>query len=420
MRLKTAVSRLSLLLLSTLASLGLFEVILRTSVGRYEEAASGIYLEDVFRIKSRKPGYATTREHPDTGRRHPVVYNALAMRQHREIAPSKAEGELRIGIFGDSFTENLNLDAPYGYTEVLDYLLNLHFGRFTVLNFGIVGYGVDQSYQYYHSSDYARHLDAVVYQFCTNDIRNLYENDLFEFGAAGELVRKPAPPRPLWMALAARLHLTYLFLETRERLRTGKWQGDRPEVARAPLEEKLVRRQMVLRQRARFHDDAGDKIQAEWEDGVSSERAAYYEDLLRAIVEEWRDEAEAEGTQFYVLLLPRPDEGRTEERLFGGFSSVNLWGELRAYGSWQRFFFAKDGHWNELGNLFAAVHLYERLAPALSLERLPRERLEEALYVYYRAFPEGWIPSIGVREVPVAAEQLQAIHARYAALDLSR
>jgi hypothetical protein len=145
--LKAAAFRLGTLLLSTLIGLGIGELLLRAFSGRYEEAARGRYREDLFRIKSRVPNVATTRENPDTGRRHPVIYNGLAMHQHREIPPRKAEGELRVGIFGDSFTENLGIDAPYMYTEVLDYLLNLHPRRFTVLNFGIVGYGTDQSFE---------------------------------------------------------------------------------------------------------------------------------------------------------------------------------------------------------------------------------------------------------------------------------
>jgi hypothetical protein len=419
-KLKAAVSRIALLVLSTLAGLGLGELLLRTFSARYEEAASGRYREDLFRIKSRVPNLATTRENPDTGRRHPVIYNGLAMRQHREIPPRKAEGEVRVGIFGDSFTENLGVDAPYSYTEVLDYLLNLHPRRFTVLNFGIVGYGTDQSYEYYRSSPYARDLDVVVYQFCTNDLRNLYENGLFELDSAGELARKPVPPRPLWMALASRLHLTYLFLEIRERFRKepedlGDDVREDPGEGVAPLGENLVRRQMRLQQRARAHDETADAIQDEWREELPSERALYYEALLRAIVERWRNDVEASGGRFCVLLPPRAEEARAEGRILGGFEVANLWNELRVHGDLSRFFFAKDGHWNELGNLFAAVHLYERLAPALGLETLPRERLEEDLYRYYRAFPD-WTPPWGVRETAVDEEGLRGIRDRYAAL----
>jgi hypothetical protein len=420
MKLKAALPRIALLLLSTLIGLGIVELSLRTISGRYEEAASGRYREDLFRIKSRIPNLATTRENPDTGRRHPVIYNGLAMRQHREISPRKAEGEVRVGIFGDSFTENLGVDAPYGYTEVLDYLLNLHPRRFTVLNFGIVGYGTDQSFEYYRASPYARDLDVVVYQFCANDIRNLYENQLFELDSTGQPVLKPVPPRPLWMALASRLHLTYLFLEIRERFRSkpGELGHDIPEdpgSGVAPLGEDLVHREMRLREIARAHDETADRIQAEWLDETPSERALYYDALLRAIVEKWRNEVEASGARFWVLLPPRAEDDRAEGRILEGFEVVDLFKEFQVYGDLGRFFFARDGHWNELGNLFAAVHLYERLTPSLGLETLPRERLEEELYRYYRAFPD-WTPPAGVREATVDEGEIRRIRERYAGL----
>jgi hypothetical protein len=419
-KLKVAVYRIVLLFLSTILGLGLGELLLRNLSSRYEEAASGRYREDLFRIKSRIPNLATTRENPDTGRRHPVIYNGLAMRQHREISPRKTEGEVRVGIFGDSFTENLGLDAPYSYTEVLDYLLNLHSRRITVLNFGIVGYGTDQSYEYYRAFPYARDLDVVVYQFCANDLRNLYEDGLFELDSEGKLVRQPVPRRPWWMPLLSRLQLTYLFLDLRERFRSEPEEfGDdvRAELEDdvAPLGEIFVHRQMVLQQRARSHDETAERIQAEWQAENLTERAMHYEALLLAIMEQWRTEVESSGARFYVLLPPRAEEHRAERRVFGGYPVVDLWKELRVHGDLSRFFFVKDGHWNELGNLYAAVHLYERLAPALGLEPLPRERLEEELYRYYRAFPE-WTPPSGVRETPVEDEQLRRIRDRYAAL----
>jgi hypothetical protein len=412
--------RFVLLLVSLVAGLAVSEVLLRVFVPRYEEAASGRYREDLFRLKTRVANQATTREHPDTGRRHPVLYNGLAMRQHREIAPRKTEGEERVGIFGDSFTENLGLDSPYSYTEVLDYLLNLHPGRrFTVLNFGIVGYGTDQSYVYYRSSPYARDLDAVVYQFCVNDIRNLYENQLFELDDGGKLVQKPVPPRPLWMSVASRLYLTYLFLELRERLRSEPEPFPEEDADAgpdlAPLGEKAVRRELRLAQRERSHDENAERIQSEWLKGVPSESALYYESLLSEIVREWRQEVESGGGRFYVLLVPRPEEHSAEARIFPDVPLVDLWKELQIYGDLRPFFFQKDGHWNELGNLFAALHLYERLAPALGLEPLAREMLEEALYVYYRAFPD-WTPTRGVRETSVDPAELARIRERYAGL----
>jgi hypothetical protein len=220
------------------------------------------------------------------------------------------------------------------------------------------------------------------------------------------------------MSLASRLYLTYLFLESRERFRSGPEplaEDADDEPARAPLGEKSVRRQLRLAQRERSHDETAERIQSQWQKGIPSEEALYYESLLAEIVRAWRQEVESEGGRFHVLLVPRAEEHSAEERIFPDVPLVDLWKELQVSGDLRPFFFKKDGHWNELGNLFAAVHLYERLAPSLGLEPLPRERLEEALYVYYRAFPE-WTPTRGVRETPFDAADLTRIRERYQGL----
>jgi hypothetical protein len=219
------------------------------------------------------------------------------------------------------------------------------------------------------------------------------------------------------MALLSRLHLTYLLREIRERFRKAPEELD--EGVTVPLGESLARHDMRVQQRARSHDETADRIQAEWHDQNESERTRYYEALLLAIEEQWRGEVEASGARFYLLLLPREDEHLAEGRLSGGALVIDLWNEFQPYGDPARFFFGRDGHWNELGNLFAAVHLYQHLAPDLGLEALPRERIEEALYAYYRAF-SGWMPPSGVHETPVDDEELQRIRDRYAALALDR
>lgn len=92
------------------------------------------------------------REHPDSGRKHPVIHNNLALRQQRDFSTADLAHGVNIGFFGDSFTENVRMEAPYMFQEVLDYLLNVRLDnpvRFNVLNFGGDGYGTDQCYLYY-------------------------------------------------------------------------------------------------------------------------------------------------------------------------------------------------------------------------------------------------------------------------------
>jgi hypothetical protein len=44
---------------------------------------------------------------------------------------------------------------------------------------------------------------SSVYPFCINDIRNIYENDLFYIDGKGELQRNPALESPWWIKLVS-------------------------------------------------------------------------------------------------------------------------------------------------------------------------------------------------------------------------
>lgn len=83
--------------------------------------------------------------------------------------------------------------------------------------------------------------------------------------------------------------------------------------------------------------------------------------------------------------------------------------------------FQKDAHWNEAGNLLAAVCLYHYLEQDANLPRLSENGLREALYRYYAACRDqetGWTPG-GRREktVPVSSAALAGAQRQYSALD---
>ena len=116
-----------------------------------------------------------------------------------------------IGVFGDSFVENVGTDAPYSLTEPLDYLLNQSGQRFNVLNFGVYGYGPGQSFLHYENFRYVNELDYVLYLYCYNDISNVGERRLFHLDETGHLRRKEII-RPWWVPLISRLYLPILKL----------------------------------------------------------------------------------------------------------------------------------------------------------------------------------------------------------------
>lgn len=404
--------KLTLALTSTLLSLCVAECGLRLFAPRYAEPASAVFVQDSARLVRRVPNARGTRTHPDSGKTHSVIHNGLAMRQHRAISAEPAAGEVRIGLFGDSFTENTLLPVAYSFSEVLDYLVTRQYDRATVLNFGVNGYGMGQSYVSYLQSPAALRLDQVMYVFCGNDIVNLYENQIFGFNDEGKLVILGAPPRPWWIPLASRIALSYVLLDARNWMRGADWG----ELEITPLSERVTELAVSAERRLRTRDETSQLIRRNVVDETQSENMAHYLGLARVIVDHWAQEAARRGDNFRVVLLPR----RREARLAGHFAAhrvVNLYEEFGAYGlSDEPWIFANDGHWNELGNLLAAVHLYRAVAAELPGEVLNEQEISRAVYTYYRAFG-GWRPSMWSEPWEVPAAELAAIQQRYLELE---
>lgn len=79
---------------------------------------------DEDRLYVRVPNTFRYYAHPDTGARHPVIYNDFGSRQHRRFDVESLKHAQNVAFFGDSYTENIRMEAQYSFTEVLDFLLN--------------------------------------------------------------------------------------------------------------------------------------------------------------------------------------------------------------------------------------------------------------------------------------------------------
>ena len=209
---------LCLLLVACLVGLVLCEGSLRIFYPKYAPLAEARYRFDALRLWARSPNDRANFLHPDTGLWHALHYNNLALRQHRNFSPADLTAAINVGVFGDSFVENVRMDAPYSLTEPLDYLLNQRGRRFNVLNFGVEGYGPGQSLLHYEHFRYADALAYVFYVYCDNDIGNLARRSLFHLDEAGRLVQHEAIRSSWWTTRMSRLHLPYLILDATGRL----------------------------------------------------------------------------------------------------------------------------------------------------------------------------------------------------------
>lgn len=418
-RLKTRSKFLSSLLVrggfvlaSMAVTLLLCEAALRLFYPKYRYAAESSYTADDTRIWSRNPGSRYQRAHPDTGRLHWVIHNNLGLRQHRDFEVAALEEAMNVGVFGDSFVENLRLPAPYSLSEPLDYLLNRREQPANVLNFGVDGYGTDQAYLAYKEFPQRHRLGHVFYFFCANDVRNVYENRLFRLDENGALVRFPAKKPALWVRVLGKFHLTYLVIEAIERT-----------VYRTQDANKRIDLAAFLEHAKNYHTPEADRIERSFQLNQASEELTASLKIIQKVLAQWRDEVEAQGGRFRVVLLPRGPEAQAATSFReAGLSVVNLHeafnDDLAAERAGRSTQLSNDPHWNELGNMLAAWQLYDVIAADRGGEARDRGRVREALAAYYAAFDLGWSPEFAENDRGATSSGQEAIRRKYLAAEL--
>ncbi|UCG74019.1 MAG: SGNH/GDSL hydrolase family protein [Chromatiales bacterium] len=412
--LKTWTQNLLMTVVSVGLTLVLAEIALRLVYPKYELAAEAQFQPDSLRITTRPANARHTVNHPDNGRTHLVIYNNHGMRQHRDFAPEDLADAVNVGFFGDSYMENLGLPGPYSFTEPLDYLLNRGEQRFNVLNFGQSGYGTDQSYLAYRYSELGPALDHVFYVFCINDIRNIYENDLFFLDDNGELQRNPALATPWWIKLISRLHLTYLLQDGYNRLfpRKNAWQGFDARIMQEKHADKHVRKRMRT-DRAKSVEDS----MLEGEDNPDVTRALA---VFQVLLKRWRDLARANGAEFSLVLLPTGYGSLVTAVIPEDIRVIDLHARFDAaipdyrYDDWH---FENDRHWAEAANRLAATIFYREIAGQAAREALAEDEIDQALFTYYSAFDYGWMPATQSAAEAAVQPELEQIAGKYAALE---
>ena len=404
-------ARFCLVAASVLLAVLLCEAALRLVFPKYRGVAEGQLASDAMRIFAPLPNTRDWRVHPDAGRRHPFHTNNLGLRQHRDFSDADLVSATTVGVFGDSYTQAPTLDAPYVFTEPLDYLLNQdgQDGDFTVLNFGVDGYGPAQSYFAYRSFHAKEHLDYVLFvYFGGNDLPDLVLNRLLDLDDDGRLRQREARGSAWWVPFVSGLHLTYLSLDATGRLA--------PYIAGAAEE---------------LPDFGALRRTRDLPPHLLNRGLAVFEQLIRG----WKQEVEENGGRFFVVLLPtQPDFPRVRpllEQAGAGVLDLNACFESRDEGHRDRnwwespYRFEKDSHWNELGNRLAAACLDEWLRREAGLPAMQEDVRDAALAEYYAAFDpsagSGPVGSVGpagpAGEKGIAEESIRRRYRAFGGLD---
>ena len=366
---KLLLLRIASVALSIIVALGICEITVRILYPKYEYSANSAYNRDTNRIWARSPNVSYERAHPDTGKTHLVHHNNLGLRDNRDYSDEDLRNSTSLGFFGDSFVENLRLPVEDTFTKQLDLLLNQSGRPFNVLNFGVDGYGTDQSFLHYREFAETHRVDHVFYVFSSNDLRNIRENRLFELNEAAELTLLPPRPSPLWVRLVSRFYLTYFLVERIDGI-----------VSHDHDPNKSIDLHAFLAHAETYHSADADQLQSDFVLSQPNEELNKTIALFTAILREWKREAEANGGRFHIVLLPRyPETLITPFLPEGEFEVIDLYArfsaEIEDY-DYSKIRFENDGHWNELGNAHAAKELYRAVALELDLPELNESEFE--------------------------------------------
>jgi len=373
-------------------ALTLLEVGLRILAPRYGYAAASPYAESPSRLWSARPNTCQWRLAPDTGVGHLVIHNSLGLRQHREMTRAKPSGVVRIGVLGDSYTDNLRLPAYASFTEPLDYLLNRAGARVEVLNLGVDGYDADQIYVTFREECDALDLDLVVYALCHNDLRYLDSDRLVHVDASGTVTLVDRPRSRRWTRPLRGLYLTYLAMDVLGRAESGP--GSRPTTR------------------------AGGPIARDFAAGVASPEAERAVTALLALILDMDRQARGRGRSFHVATLPINGEWRLDLPLRErGISVIPLTDAFAEAFPDRSFLFRSDPHWNAAANRLAAELLFLALAEDVGIERVDRDFASDELDEYYAAFMTGSEQGSSTSEGLAFPDRLAATRATYLELE---
>lgn len=235
-------------------------------------------------------------------------------------AEARPPGVVRVGIFGDSYVEALQVPHQDTFFRRLPRELG---GRpIEPLAFGIGGWGTLHSLINFRHKAPRYDLDIIVYAFVEND---LGDNDYVLQRRLGGAVS----PRPY--ALLSEDSASYEVLWLRppgERplwFRPAKWAQQHFLLAQVVWDRILLIRKAGLRTRlsdaTAMSETAGDitnsnALPSTWKP-VDAMRAKRLGALL---IEDWRDEVMATGREFLVLYVPR-----SEAMLRGDYGLDQTW-----------------------------------------------------------------------------------------------
>lgn len=202
------IKNLALIITSLFLSILLIEIILKIH-GKYkhltknELVASESVYERPFNSKQKH-------KHPDLNYIIENYFDRDGVKNFSKIETSQKKN--LIGVFGDSFVENIAVDGIFEYST----LLNKYINNYQVINYGIGGYSTELAFLRYLKYQNKHDLKYVFYMFFPGDensrgLIKFHKNESFE-------VKKIKIN--LFIKFISKLNLTYFLIDIFYKIRS--------------------------------------------------------------------------------------------------------------------------------------------------------------------------------------------------------
>ena len=329
---------LFLIIVSILFSLILIEIFFYIN-GRYSHLTKN-NLKPSSAIYERSFSSKQNHKHPDLDYIIENYFDEDGVKNFEKIITSKKKNI--IGIFGDSFTENIAVDREFEYA----YLLNQETDEYNIVNYGTGGYSADQVFLRYLK--YTDHdIKHVFFLLMPGDQGFSTKS---EFKDSGEY-KIHDPDLNYFYLLMGKLNLTYLLIDT--------YYFFKSNIKKNFTETNIDNYNQILANKIyqKFYNRDLDKCNDK--DFSKDICAKNLLNLLRI----FKNEAKKNQAEFHILLYPNDKHisyfKKVIEKERNKFNYYILDRNLES-GSiidGKRINFQNDAHWNEFGNLFFAINL---------------------------------------------------------------
>ena len=335
-------------------------------------------------VWDKRPNYQFNQVHPDLKIDVVNISGNLGVRNHTK--KSLKEFENIIGFFGDSFTENRRVEDRFTFTTILNRFWNQN----RAVNFGVDGYGLEQSYQRWRNYKDKIKIKDVVYVFCRNDLRGLYEIELFKLQKNGDkidLINRQDIEKNLSLSehlryYLGKIRLSYLLIDAYYTLTSKEFKNDHLSTV------------LNVNKNNSFVIGSDDAYASEIDHSIAINKikpeTVQLQKKFMLILNSWQQEVLDSGASFHMIILPRYLDLKVFENMYQ-YKTKSIDSLMLSKISREKlfndysYFFKNDPHFNEMGNLMTFKAFVSYFSPHESghqLEEFTSIKFQEILDYY--------------------------------------